>query len=281
MFGLACLSCWFFLSCFAWSCSAIDAIATGTLKEPAHKIDNVVRGREKTGSRRLLAELLFALRPTSAHGSSGFGIGSRKQCSNPKAVVQEGRCAPDGNRKIFDCKRSLSLHFPIAARSKRASTAAMLALDISTPWVGAIAAASVHGLTDLRWRPIELAPYALMFAPIPTELVTVFFILASIRHFSHDIGIKLSLLLHATFVCLAPILPQVAWSIFATYYCACHTPLHFASHLGEIDGRFLATLIVIAMALALGMHDVETFKLTDTMQLGVIAHIVVDEIQEQ
>jgi hypothetical protein len=156
----------------------------------------------------------------------------------------------------------------------------MVALEISTPWIGAIAAASVHGLTDLRWKPRELAPYALMISPIPTELVTAFFILSSIQHFSHDIGMKLSLLLHASFICLAPILPQVAWSIFALYYCICHTPLHFAQVLSEIDGRFIATLIVLAVALVLGMHDVETFVLTDTMQLGVIAHIVVGEIQE-
>jgi len=159
----------------------------------------------------------------------------------------------------------------------RSCNAEMVTIPIHTPLLGAIAVASVHGLTDFKLPPLQLAPYALMFAPIPTHLVTVLFLLASIQHFSRDIGLTPSVALHAIFLVLGLTVPQAGWSVFAMYYCLCHAPLHHVEHFEDKHTRLGAAILAIVASFALGMCNFETFELTDIMQLAVTAHIVVDE----
>lgn len=287
MFALSCLSCWFLIIRFACSSFAVDGIElrTRTTRDlaqhrevHAYERGSQSRDREKIDSSRLFAGFLLALRPTLACGYPCSRIGPRRHSAMLKPTAQSIRIRRENKHGKIGFKRTVAL--PNDLHSKRFSSAAMVSIEVTTPWLGAIAAASAHGLTDFRWRPIFLAPYLLMFAPIPTEFVTVLFICASIQHFSHDIGIKRSVLLHTTFVALAPVLPQTAWSVFALFYCACHVPMHFVRHVSEVDGRLVAMILVAAIISGLGMHGVETLELTDTMQLGVIAHIAVDEIQK-
>jgi len=165
------------------------------------------------------------------------------------------------------------------SKSIRLSAPAMVDLEVSTPLLGAIAVASSHGLTDLQRSPKELIPYSIVFLPIPSEFVTVLFIGCSIQHFSRDIGIRFSLLLHMVFIALGPFYPQAAWIIFSLYYCLCHAPLHYVRHANEIDVPLAAVILAAVVVSAFGMRGVEVIQLTDVMQLGVIAHIVVDELQ--
>ena len=157
----------------------------------------------------------------------------------------------------------------------------MVALVAHGPMLGAVAAASVHGLTDLN-RPLhELAPYAIVVAPVPTGLVTPLFVACSIQHFARDVGYRQSMLLHACFAALGLTLPQLGWGLFAAYYCCCHAPLHLTRHAHVVPPRFAAALALLAATLAYAMRGVGAFVVTDLMQLGVVAHIAVDEFQHR
>lgn len=156
---------------------------------------------------------------------------------------------------------------------------AMVVIEAGTPLLGAIAAASAHGLTDLQRPPRELVPYALVFAPIPTEVVTPLFIGCSVQHFARDVGYGRSALLHACFISLGCTLPQLGWALFAAYYCLVHAPLHCVRHSAEGVNPFFATAVALAATVfASIVQDVQVLALTDLMQLGVVAHILVDEI---
>lgn len=144
----------------------------------------------------------------------------------------------------------------------------MVVIEVATPLLGAIAAASVHGLTDLQRPPRDLVPYALVLAPIPTELVTPLFIGCSFQHFSRDVGYGRSALLHATFLGLAPVLPQLAWAAFAAFYCLFHAPKHIVQHAGTLDPRLAVAIGATAAMCTFGLRDVDAFPLTDLMQLG-------------
>jgi len=155
----------------------------------------------------------------------------------------------------------------------------MVVIEAQTPLLGVIAAASAHGLTDFQRPPRELLPYAIVFAPMPTEIVTPIFLGCSMLHFARDIGVQRSVLLHATFIGLAPFVPALAWGIFALYYCAYHVPLHVAEHaaLAVTKPRFAAAVAACAVVFALAVQGAEVFPLTDLMQLGIVAHVLVDE----
>ena len=160
----------------------------------------------------------------------------------------------------------------------------MVVLNVPrTPLLGAIAAASSHGLTDLQrigTAPQQLAPYGLVFLPIPTTLVTTAFIALSICHFGHDVGLARSVLLHTTFALLALVQPVLAWAVFALYYVLIHVPRHCARHFHGCD-RWLKVVILGAsilfptVCLAGGSPS---FMVTDWMQKGVVAHVLVDEL---
>ena len=162
----------------------------------------------------------------------------------------------------------------------------MVVIEVHTPLLGAVAAASAHGLTDLRRPGSELTPYALplthVFAPFPTEVVTPLFICCSIQHFSRDVGYGGSALLHATFIGLAGCgMAELGWTIFAAFYCCLHVPSHIRAHGATLHPRFAAAIIVAAGLFALvAQASGEVFRVTDLMQLGVVAHILVDETTE-
>ena len=155
----------------------------------------------------------------------------------------------------------------------------MVVLSVpGSPMLGAIAAASAHGLTDLQRPPAELLPYGLVLVPCPSELVTPVFLLLSVQHFSRDVGYSSSLLLHASFAMLSLLWPSVAWGVFGVFYCLVHVPNHLAEHLGKVDRRLLAGICAAAALFASFVDGASTFFVTDWMQLGVCSHILVDEL---
>ena len=60
---------------------------------------------------------------------------------------------------------------------------------------------ATHGLTDLRCAS-RIVPYVLLFVPIYDSLVTFLFFAASLAHFSYDMGIFMSILLHFLLFCM-------------------------------------------------------------------------------
>lgn len=187
--------------------------------------------------------------------------------------------SPSAGLDVSSRRRMRMLQCAAASKRIRLSAPTMVVLEVSTPLLGAVAVASSHGLTDLKKTPRELIPYALVLMPIPSDLVTVLFISCSIQHFSRDISLRFSLLLHMVFIALSPFCPQVGWIIFSFYYCLCHAPLHFVRHASEIDFPLAVMMVTAILVSAFGFRGVEVFQLTDAMQLGVIAHIVVDELE--
>lgn len=149
----------------------------------------------------------------------------------------------------------------------------MISIVVDTPLASAIAAASVHGLVDL-YNPRKVVPYALLLAPIDSHVVTASFFLCSVRHFSHDTGLRLSLAMHAVWIALASIHPGAAWVSFALFYCGIHAPKHVLKQSSE---RVLL-LLTVAIAVAFGTSGTSKFVLTDMLQIGVVAHVIADEL---
>lgn len=147
-----------------------------------------------------------------------------------------------------------------------------------SPALGVIAAASAHGLTDLQRPPAELLPYGLVFLPLPSEMVTPLFILCSVQHFSRDIGYSRSIGLHATFALLNLVWPIGAWGLFAIFYCGIHVPRHCMEYVTKVDWRFGLAIILASVLAGACVADAPTLSVNDFMQLGVVAHILVDEI---
>lgn len=142
-----------------------------------------------------------------------------------------------------------------------------------------LAAASAHGLTDVR-RPLRhLAPYSLVLVPVDTHVVTALFLACSVQHFARDVGRRRSLLLHVAFPLLHAASPPLAWTTFAAYYCGVHVPRHVgrAHRRGEVDAGAWRACAVVAIVAAACMAGRQECDITDAMQLGVVAHVLVDE----
>jgi len=236
----------------------------------SHEFNKCMNGRTQLDSRQFLAS-----RPRDGQRPD---LRPRTFSADSVTVGKQSRSQSAG-LDVSGAWRMRTVRCAAVSKSIRLSAPAMVDLEVSTPLLGAIAVASSHGLTDLQRSPKELIPYGIMFLPISSDLVTLLFIGCSIQHFSRDIGIRFSLLLHMVFIALGPFYPQAAWIIFSLYYCLCHAPLHYVRHANEIDVPLAAVILAAVVVSAFGMRGVEVIQLTDVMQLGVIAHIVVDELQ--
>ena len=158
----------------------------------------------------------------------------------------------------------------------------------ASPLLGAVAAASAHGLTDLKRPPHELVPYGVVMLPaimpsFPSEAVTAMFLACSWQHFARDIGHVRSFWLHMAFVVLSQPAPELAWLMFSFYYCALHVPRHLRHHLPDVRpalrvGMLMAAMVMAGMVIALVLQGAATLYVTDWMQLGVVAHVLVDEL---
>jgi len=95
------------------------------------------------------------------------------------------------------------------------------------PTAPLVAAASLHGITDFGFGPKVFIPYAVGFAiPATKQELDMTFAIASIHHFSRDIGYNKSLLLHLLLSSVAIIDINASFIIFSLYYCGFHVPFH-------------------------------------------------------
>ena len=148
---------------------------------------------------------------------------------------------------------------------------------IHSPLVLPLAIASTHGLTDFD-RPAHLYPYALMLW-WPNEIpVTPVFALASMAHFSRDVGAWPSVALHALVGAVAAVNQDEAFFAISLYYCFVHAPLHCVRHQWAL--RFVAAgvaLVTLACAIHAWTPSGE-LVIEEWMQKLVVAHVLCDEL---
>ena len=157
-----------------------------------------------------------------------------------------------------------------------------------TALVAPVAMAAMHGTTDLALPPSRLYPYALLlWWPDGILAVTPAFLAASTLHFSHDIGAKNSVAMHACFLLLLLFgAEDLAFSLFAIYFCAVHTPMHYIRcSTSRCWGKGRQwwqppayASAICGVALLTICPPPETLEFTEWMQRLVIAHIVCDEL---
>ena len=143
----------------------------------------------------------------------------------------------------------------------------------------AFALVATHGLTDFdsKW----VGPYtAAMLLPLPTEAVTATFCVASVVHFSEDLGPHVSLGVHATVLAIGLLSgTQTAFMAMLAYLTLVHVPAHYTRCAfrgrGAAAARALAAGLVVAVAAALAPPTI-TIPFDDTVQRIVVAHIIVE-----
>jgi hypothetical protein len=138
-----------------------------------------------------------------------------------------------------------------------------------------VAIVATHGLTDLdsiAWLP----HYALLsLLPIPSPLVTALFCLSSVVHFSEDVGMVGSVLIHGAVAGVGYVRGvQVALKSMLYYLSFFHVPMHYWRC--YVRNRYLAamaTAAVTAVAVAFSRTMNDWVPLTDGMQRVATAHI--------
>lgn len=92
---------------------------------------------------------------------------------------------------------------------------------------------ALHGLTDLR-HPARIVPYMLVAMPLHGALLTALFLVASVAHFSGDIGAVASVLFHLLLWRLyACNMRTQALECVLLYMVFLHAPMHYVRVLSE------------------------------------------------
>ena len=142
----------------------------------------------------------------------------------------------------------------------------------------AVMTVAMHGMTDFdspaRWVPA----YALAAVPLPSEVVTVVFVFASLFHFATDLGSTGSLALHtAVAATTATMGTQAGLAAMGLYLLTVHTPLHYARCVSRRRYHALYVAAVSsAFALRLAPCLPRSISLTDCVQRVVIGHILTE-----
>lgn len=141
-----------------------------------------------------------------------------------------------------------------------------------------IVVASAHGLSDFRGPPVCLIAYLLLLFPLPH--VTTCFLVASILHFSFDVGLIGSALLHATWGLLAKLKkPRVAWASFAAYYTIVHARPRLQEWFRSRPRQTWCALVCCGLAsVFLPPGDLIVGEM---LQKLVISHVVVDDLRQR
>jgi hypothetical protein len=112
-------------------------------------------------------------------------------------------------------------------------------------------------------------------ALLPEVVVTPFFLLLSLAHFSADVGLALSLALHwATLLATAGFGRQRGAQLMFLYLAFVHTPLHYtrAVQRGRVFGLVCSFVATVAVFVAL--RGKQTACLGEWRQKAIIAHIL-------
>ena len=100
----------------------------------------------------------------------------------------------------------------------------MVAIPVPTLLAPVVWTVGMHGLTDAVTHTKMIPAYALAIPSWP--FTTSYFTVASIFHFSEDIGFRNSILLHTCIVLVASLSVPFAMTLVLTYMCVVHVPCH-------------------------------------------------------
>ena len=122
-----------------------------------------------------------------------------------------------------------------------------------------------------------LLPYAVLMLPASPSLTTTMFVAASVRHFSTDVGLLGSVLLHACTAALAAANLEAATHVMLCYIAFVHAPLT-AVRLLASRARVKFALVVAGIAASCLwrnslVRDGE-FELGHFKQMVVVGHVL-------
>lgn len=154
----------------------------------------------------------------------------------------------------------------------------MFVFDVDLPFLFAVAAG--HGFVDFGRPTEELFPYLFVFLPLGSLISTVTFFFASLLHFSSDITLLGSLVLHTLFLVLDYF--HRPWAVAAGifYLSLFHVPLLMHSFVkrrmwGELLVLFIS--VVAAAAFKDVLLNENVFIFSEWKQRIVSAHVFVHE----
>lgn len=153
-------------------------------------------------------------------------------------------------------------------------------LRLRGPLVAPVFAASAHGITDLQYQPRALWPYALMSLPIPGAWITPVFACSSVAHFAKDVGLRTSLVGHASLALLASHRLSLGFTLGCAYYLGVHVPVH-VREVWRTDPEWSALAIATASVVMPIARPMRSLHLSHSAQKLVISHVLVDLCQNE
>lgn len=145
----------------------------------------------------------------------------------------------------------------------------MVAIPVPAPLAPLVWAVGMHGVTD-AWTHRAMVPAYLLAAP-PWPHTTALFTLASVVHFSEDVGPRASLALHACIVAAAAASVPAALALTLAYLCAVHVPRHAARVERHAGPQLVAAMWALgALVMAL---DLPADAIPDAAQRVACVHI--------
>ena len=145
---------------------------------------------------------------------------------------------------------------------------------IPKPFAYPIAISSFHGFTDLQKDPTYLTAYVLALLPVPERITTTTFMCSSLYHFSNDIGILKSFLLHTFWVVGFKYYKKIAWLVFCLFYCGVHVPMTLYRHPLQLKYTFVSLLF-------LKFIKKEGMFVNELLQKFVISHVFIDYLSNK
>ena len=145
----------------------------------------------------------------------------------------------------------------------------MIPYVLNSRIVTPIIISSLHGAYDLHKPPLELLPYMLTFVPIKDDILIKTFIFGSIIHFSYDINILTSIVLHAFFVKYRE-KKNLVLNVFYLYYCYVHVLKFCLIH--NINIYIYLCLIILSTIL----NPIKKIQIENYMLRIILGHIFID-----
>jgi len=145
----------------------------------------------------------------------------------------------------------------------------MLPYVLNSRIVTPIIISSLHGAYDIRKHPIELLPYMITFIPIKNNTLVKIFIFGSTLHFSYDINMLTSIMLHIFFVKYRNE-KELVLNVFYLYYCYVHVLKFCLIH--NINIYIYLCLIILSTIL----NPIKKIQIENYMLRIIIGHIFID-----
>tara|TARA_B100000683_G_C12488670_1_gene553893 strand:- start:1877 stop:2332 length:456 start_codon:yes stop_codon:yes gene_type:complete len=145
----------------------------------------------------------------------------------------------------------------------------MIPYVLNSRIVTPIIISSLHGAYDLHKPPLELLSYMITFVPIKDDILIKTFIFGSIIHFSYDINILTSIVLHAFFVKYRE-KKNLVLNVFYLYYCYVHVLKFCLIH--NINIYIYLCLIILSTIL----NPIKKIQIENYMLRIILGHIFID-----